>query len=603
VLKDQLRRLLIENLNMSNVTEDAILENFRRVSADLQTIFANRAVQDSNTKCWINTSVKTNKDGEEEWKKLETCIEASNLILGDIDYYDFKRDVQNVKNDDVDTAIKISREVPSNVLPSSAPVLPPPPPIPPPPPPPIKRILHESGTGCANQPDRHPTSRFHWIVDGVDAIPSTVWNSLPSVSVDEDHIIDLFRNKTTEKLYKTEEKRKKFIETLPLDRSRNIQVARNKLPDLETLKSSLFSLEGPLTKENLDQLEKCKPTEKEIEIITGEMEKNPDLPLGKADELLCVLGGIPELDQKLKLWNFKLEFEGVEKGVLEPLRCLKSAMEILASDQVFPTVLSVTLKIGNILNKNSSFGDKRAFAIDSLNKLSHLKDKTSASRSLLHHVSKKVLEVHPDPTPLFQVLPPLVVVSKVDFNELEKSVEVMEVECKQLLGLVASLSPQVKNIFTSAAKKIICLKQVHGSVTMRYTKFLEWLGIQRSQHEENTPQKMAGVIFTFVKNFKETVTNIKEDSEKIELRKRSGLKRVESMPTDLHRQFNNSGTRGTLRRVANRVVRPGDLNPRKPELSELEKTLADLLLTPSTKRRVRPPVFPPKHSTDTFKEK
>jgi len=603
----------------------ASMKNLREASKALKTLFGLKCAKKGAVKWLKKLNIKRpaaepgeeiiEKDsmdaGEEEWNRIKEAFEASGqnfLILANIDFSD-------LKDDEVDSKAESPK---SQSLTETPPVPPPPPPMPPPPPPiplppslmPPPLVDQKSARPqplSTNVPDKPATLRFYWTQDGIDPNPSTVWHSLPSVSIDEQEIITLFKTKAPDKAIKIEEKKKKFIEVLDIDRSRNLQVARNKFPDLGILKKTILSLEGSLSKENLEQLVKCKPSKDEINKIKAGMERNPGLPLGKAEEFLWILDEIPDLDEKLKLWTFKLEFESMEKGVCEPLGCLKTGMEILKSNKTFLTVLSVTREIGNILNKNTSNGGKLAFGLDSLYKLANTMDNATKKRSLLHHVTKKVMDVRPDPSDLFKVLEPINVVSKVDFKELKKEIDAMEVECKHFLGLIkmaGTFSPEVKNIFAKAAEKIISMKQVQACVMIRYTTFLDWLGIHPSKREENNPNRMAGFICTFVNVFKTTVIKINDDVEKMK-KMRSvacGLKRVESMPADLEAQLNR---KVTLRGATERIIKQNrEVNPRKLELNELEMTLTDMLeVSPSKRMRTRPPVLTTKPLINTDQKK
>lgn len=55
------------------------------------------------------------------------------------------------------------------------------------------------------------------------------------------------------------------------------------------------------------------PTEEEkSKILEAEM-ANPDIPLGSAEQFLLTLAGIVELEARLKLWLFKLDYDTQEK--------------------------------------------------------------------------------------------------------------------------------------------------------------------------------------------------------------------------------------------------------------------------------------------------
>ena len=55
------------------------------------------------------------------------------------------------------------------------------------------------------------------------------------------------------------------------------------------------------------------PTEEEKNKIIAAQLENPDIPLGSAEQFLLTLASISELEARLKLWAFKLDYETMEK--------------------------------------------------------------------------------------------------------------------------------------------------------------------------------------------------------------------------------------------------------------------------------------------------
>lgn len=54
------------------------------------------------------------------------------------------------------------------------------------------------------------------------------------------------------------------------------------------------------------------PTEEEKNRIIEAQMANTDIPLGNAEQFLSTLASIVELEARLKLWLFKLDFDNVE---------------------------------------------------------------------------------------------------------------------------------------------------------------------------------------------------------------------------------------------------------------------------------------------------
>jgi len=54
------------------------------------------------------------------------------------------------------------------------------------------------------------------------------------------------------------------------------------------------------------------PSEDEKTQILDAQMSNPDIPLGSAENFLLTLGSISDLEQRLKLWAFTLEYDTIE---------------------------------------------------------------------------------------------------------------------------------------------------------------------------------------------------------------------------------------------------------------------------------------------------
>ncbi len=71
------------------------------------------------------------------------------------------------------------------------------------------------------------------------------------------------------------------------------------------------------------------PTEEEKNRIIEAQMANTDVPLGNAEQFLSTLASIVELEARLKLWLFKLDFDNIE------LVCLKKKINFIISKFYF----------------------------------------------------------------------------------------------------------------------------------------------------------------------------------------------------------------------------------------------------------------------------
>ena len=121
----------------------------------------------------------------------------------------------------------------------------------------------------------------------------------------------------------------------------------------------------------------------------------------------------------------------MEKEICEPLKDLKLGMELLQENKTFHAILSVTLAIGNILNKRESKG----FQLDYLTKLSGVKD-TAQRKSLMFHVTSKVVETFPECSDLYSEIDPLIRASRTNYSELEADLVTMTEQCNNASNYV-----------------------------------------------------------------------------------------------------------------------------------------------------------------------
>ncbi len=108
------------------------------------------------------------------------------------------------------------------------------------------------------------------------------------------------------------------------------------------------------------------PTEEEKNRIIEAQMANTDVPLGNAEQFLSTLASVVELEARLKLWLFKLDFDNIElvrlkkqisiskililQEIAEPLMDLKNGMKNLKENITLRRILEILLAVGNFLN-------------------------------------------------------------------------------------------------------------------------------------------------------------------------------------------------------------------------------------------------------------
>ncbi|GIY05798.1 hypothetical protein CEXT_222601 [Caerostris extrusa] len=227
------------------------------------------------------------------------------------------------------------------------------------------------------------------------------------------------------------------------------------------------------------------PTEDEKTRIAEAQMANPDVPLGTAEQFLLTLSSISELEARLRLWAFRLDYETLEREVAEPLMDLKQAIKEIESSDTFRVILSTLRSI-------------KGFHIEYLSKVPEVKD-TVQKHSLLHHLCHIVMEKFPKSSDLYSEsgsVPERQVTNfpcklrlpfknnatlprfQIDYGEVTKSLNKMESECKASWDYLKAILKHDCNItlkvrttefLTDCAERIIVLKVIHRRMINRYS--------------------------------------------------------------------------------------------------------------------------------------
>ncbi|KFM67304.1 FH1/FH2 domain-containing protein 3, partial [Stegodyphus mimosarum] len=377
-----------------------------------------------------------------QWEQLIKSVKRP-LIINDLDFTDLRSD------EDVDLLESLGPEITSEMnggpppppLPPGLGPPPPPPPLPlgcgpvPPPPPPqtappnkcgsrlngietpsvpptwLKRNQHHSqeaqvkDLSKSNQKTKKTVKLFWREVKEDKSLlkkigrKKTIWDELTPVPVDTQKLEHLFENRAKDVMNKKSQDCVKKSEIIVLDtkRSNAINIGMTKLPPPRTIKTAILKMDSTImNREGIEKILTMLPTEDEKSRIAEAQMNNPDVPLGTAEQFLLTLSSISELEARLRLWAFRLDYETMEREVAEPLMDLKQAMKEIESSETFRVILSTLRSVGNFLNGVEIKG----FHIEYLSKVPEVKD-TVQKHSLLHHLCHIVMEKFPKSCDLY----------------------------------------------------------------------------------------------------------------------------------------------------------------------------------------------------------
>jgi hypothetical protein len=197
---------------------------------------------------------------------------------------------------------------------------------------------------------------------------------------------------------------------------------------------------------------------------------------------------------------------------------LKQATAELEKCETFRLILGTLLSIGNFLNGVEAKG----FQIDYLAKVPEVKD-TVHKHSLLHHLCHIVMEKFPKSSDLYSELGAVSRASKTDFEEVAKSLQKMELDCKaswEHLKVVAKhdgstpMKVRMSEFLADCAERIIVLGIIHRRVVNRFKKFLVYLGLPSHSIKETKPNIILKTISEFALEYRTTRERVKEQLEK-----------------------------------------------------------------------------------------
>ncbi|GIX79290.1 hypothetical protein CDAR_290451 [Caerostris darwini] len=349
----------------------------------------------------------------------------------------------------------------------------------------------------------------------------TIWDELKPVPVDTQKLEHLFENRAKELVNKKcqEVARKSEVIVLDTKRSNAINIGMTKLPPPRTIKTAILKMDSTImNREGIEKILTMLPTEDEKTRIAEAQMANPDVPLGTAEQFLLTLSSISELEARLRLWAFRLDYETLEREVAEPLMDLKQAIKEIESSDTFRVILSTLRSVGNFLNGVEIKG----FHIEYLSKVPEVKD-TVQKHSLLHHLCHIVMEKFPKSSDLYSEIGSVTRASKIDYGEVTKSLNKMESECKASWDYLKAILKHDCNItlkvrttefLTDCAERIIVLKVIHRRMINRYHKFLVYLGCTSQSIEELPIQRCCRILSEFALEYRTTRERVLQQIEK-----------------------------------------------------------------------------------------
>ncbi|XP_028968731.1 uncharacterized protein LOC100905305 [Galendromus occidentalis] len=348
---------------------------------------------------------------------------------------------------------------------------------------------------------------------------NTIWDELSRVEVDTLKLEELFENKAKDLMKQKQEGKRNEITVLDAKRSNAINIGMTKLPNPRTIRTAILKMDSTImNREGIEKiLTTMMPTPEEMNKIVEAQMSSPEVPLGNAEQFLLTLSSISELEPRLRLWAFVLDYNALEKEVAEPLMDLKQAIVQIESNKTFRHVLSTVLAIGNFLNG----APVKGFQLDYLAKVPEVKD-TVYKHSLLFHVVEFIMSRHPNSSDLYSEMAEVTRASKVDFEETSKTLNKMESDCKaswEHLKVVAKHDGQqsyssIATFLSDCAERITVLGVIQKRVMNRFHKLMVYFGHPLHTVKDAKAHNICKIISEFALEYRTTREKIREQAEK-----------------------------------------------------------------------------------------
>lgn len=178
-------------------------------------------------------------------------------------------------------------------------------------------------------------------------------------------------------------------------------LARWKL-DHKVIRNAILSVDDSvLTTQMVKSLHKYCPTGEDLELIDMFLKKQAELPaekrnlLGPTEEFFQAIRNIPQLELRLKFFEYKSELMEKLEDIKPDVDVLKHAVKQWRTSKKWPKIMELLLHLGNFMNNGTFRANANGFKLDTLLKLT---DTRMADRkhNLMHYLARILERDHKD---------------------------------------------------------------------------------------------------------------------------------------------------------------------------------------------------------------
>jgi len=231
--------------------------------------------------------------------------------------------------------------------------------------------------------------------------------------------------------------------------------------------------------------------------------------LPAAEKFALELDKVPQLEQRVAAFNFKVSFD-IRKADIKPgVEALKQACKEVLESKKLPKLLELVLELGNFINDGTPRGGVFGFKINSLTKMTDTK--TGDNKMTLLQFLVKILEKQaPDLLKFQEELPSLEAANKVSLQSLQSDMNLL---AKDFSAIEASLNGVFKDVndrfvetmkpFADKANQDVQTMQVNFKLMEdKYKDVCNYFG---EEAKTTQPEELFGTLLTFLHNVQDAI--------------------------------------------------------------------------------------------------
>jgi len=266
------------------------------------------------------------------------------------------------------------------------------------------------------------------------------------IKINYEELEEEFAQKVVEaKDKKEEEKGPTMVQILNPKLSQNLSIWLSQFKSIsheEICKGLQFLNTKMFTLEQVKQILTMVPSKDEIQNIQAYVQGGGEANLlPPAEKFALELNKIPQFEERLKGFIFRLSFDSRKADIKPSIETLRLASKEVLESKMFVSLLEVILEIGNFMNESTPRGNVFGFKINSLLKMADTKSSDN-HKSLLQYLVIVLEKSAPKLLDILKEMPDCTPASKVSLSSLASDVALLKKDFELVQRFVETLKEQ-----------------------------------------------------------------------------------------------------------------------------------------------------------------